>query len=177
MCITFFKLDPTSPTFPLILAFNRDEVTYRLSKPAGFHFSPSIICGIDIQTNSTWLAFNKATGDLCFLTNFRTPSNYNQQKRYGSRGFLVSDFVRINDPDIPISEKRYTNVEDYERALIMVDTRGFNIVYGNVKEGWIKYYQYQNRVNGTLAMISPEKLEVGRTYGLTNGSLNEWDKT
>ena len=139
MCITFFRLDPSSPHFPLLLAFNRDEVTYRQSKPASF-LGSNIICGIDIQTNSTWLAFNKASGDLCFITNFRTPSNYNQRKRYGSRGFLVSDFVRIRDPEIDYSQKRYKSIEEYEKGLVESDTRGFNIVYGNVKEGWIKYF-------------------------------------
>jgi uncharacterized protein with NRDE domain len=59
MCITFFKLDP-SAAFPFVLAFNRDEMTNRLSVPATFQTGErsSILCGIDPSTDSTWLAFN-----------------------------------------------------------------------------------------------------------------------
>lgn len=88
MCITFFRigLATASPgeAFPFMLAFNRDEMTYRESQPARFledQSMPNIICGIDVQTNSTWLAFNKETGNLCFLTNFRTPTNYDKNRK------------------------------------------------------------------------------------------------
>lgn len=80
MCITFFRIAKPEEDieFPFVLAFNRDEITMRTSEPARFLTEegfPNIICGIDSPTKSTWLAFNKATGDVCFLTNFRTPNN------------------------------------------------------------------------------------------------------
>ena len=81
------------------------------------------------------------TGDICFLTNFRNPSNYNQTKKYSSRGFLVIDFVKLNDPTIPESLKpKFKTLEDYELNLTNIETRGFNIVYGNVFKSWFKYY-------------------------------------
>lgn len=97
-----------------------------------------IICGIDVQTNSTWLAYNKLTGDVCFLTNFRNPNNYIQNKKYSSRGFLVIDFVKINDPTI--DKKPYDSIESYEKNLLSIETRGFNIVYGNVNTLNFRYY-------------------------------------
>ncbi len=143
MCITFFKLESpgsTTSSFPLIIAFNRDEMTYRLSSPAAYHdLYPNVLCGLDLQTGSTWFAVNRATGDFCFLTNFRTPANYTQRgKKYGSRGHLVMEYVKIHDPTI--TDKKYTSLADYERALVDTDTRGFNIVFGNAVKGSIKYY-------------------------------------
>jgi uncharacterized protein with NRDE domain len=100
----------------------------------------NIICGIDIQTNSTWLAFNKLTSDVCFLTNFRNPANYEatRTKSYSSRGFLVMDYVKLNDPTI--RTKSFSTLEEYEENLVTIDTRGFNIVYGNVRTGVFKHY-------------------------------------
>ena len=162
MCITFFKIGSSGrDQFPFVLAFNRDEVTNRLSLPASFQTAqgmPNIICGIDIQTNSTWLAFNKATGDVCFLTNFRKPANYNQPgKKYSSRGFLVIDFVKINDSDI--KDKNFHSLEDYEKNLMSIETRGYNIIYGNLHSGLFKYYQYHNNPDGERHMIKPLILE------------------
>ena len=145
MCITFFKLDPLA-AFPFVLAFNRDEMTTRQSVPATFQTGErsSILCGIDPSTDSTWLAFNQDTGNVCFLTNFRTPANYNQaSKKYSSRGHLVMDWA-IFDPHKTTSggTQKYPTVDAYEHMLTTMETRGFNIVYGNVREGWLKYYQH-----------------------------------
>jgi len=115
-------------------------MTYRHSSPAAYHDDyPNLLCGLDLQTGSTWFAVNTLTGDFSFLTNFRTPANYNQRgKRYGSRGHLVMEYVKIHDSSI--SDKKFTSVTEYEQALIKTDTRGFNIVYGNAIKGIIKYY-------------------------------------
>lgn len=38
MCITFFRIAPKeeNANFPFVIAFNRDEFTYRQSEPAHF---------------------------------------------------------------------------------------------------------------------------------------------
>jgi len=91
MCIAFFVIG--SGSFPFLLAFNRDEVTYRPAEPAQF-VTPDILCGVDVQTRSTWLGVNKATGAVCFLTNYRTRANYAGEKRYQSRGHLVLNYLK-----------------------------------------------------------------------------------
>jgi uncharacterized protein with NRDE domain len=98
----------------------------------------NIICGIDAPTSSTWLAYNKLNGDVCFLTNFRNPANQIVNKDYSSRGHLVIEFVKINDPTI--QNKKFKTLEDYEKNLFGIVTRGFNIVYGNVFTRKFKYF-------------------------------------
>ena len=80
------------------------------------------------------------------------------------------EYVKIHDTSI--TDKKFTSVSDYEEALINTDTRGFNIVYGNAIKGIIKYYQFQNRPDGSKAMDQPIQLECGKIYGMTNGSLD-----
>lgn len=63
------------------------------------------MCGIDVPTQSTWFAFNTKSGDFACLTNFRTQRNRTLPKKYDSRGFLVLEYVKINDESI---EKRMT---------------------------------------------------------------------
>jgi len=36
--------------------------------------------------------------------------------------------------------QKYPTRDAYELMLTTMETRGFNIVYGNVREGWLKYY-------------------------------------
>lgn len=56
------------------------------------------------------------------------------------------EFVKINDESI--ENKQYTNIEDYEKNLTTIVTRGFNIVYGNVYSRQFKYYQFKNEKDG-----------------------------
>ena len=76
---------------------------------------------------------------MCFLTNFRTPAN-NQNKNYSSRGHLVIEFVKIKDPIIENSAKKFSNENEYEEMLLNIVTRGFNIVYGNIYTRHFKYF-------------------------------------
>jgi len=55
-----------------MLTFNRDEVLERPAQPLGHHPKfKNILCGIDSETGTTWLALNHSTGDFAVLTNFR----------------------------------------------------------------------------------------------------------
>jgi uncharacterized protein with NRDE domain len=132
MCITFFWIGNKQSPFPFVIAFNRDEVTTRPATQARFlkeEGYQNIICGVDEVTKSTWLAFNKLTGDFACLTNFRNPTNQIVKKTYGSRGFLVTEYVKINDSTI--KEKKFTRIEDYEETVKNTKTRGYNLIYGN----------------------------------------------
>ncbi len=64
------------------------------------------------------------------MTNYRTREN-NVRKEYTSRGHLVMQFVQMEGQD----------VEAYEKEIQGKVTKGFNLVYGNVRQGWIRYYQ------------------------------------
>lgn len=128
-----------------------------------------------MPTKSTWLAYNKHTGDVCFLTNFRTPDNQLQtNKTYSSRGFLVAEYVKIRDLSIDEKKKQFSTVEEYEGNLKTIITRGFNIVYGNAFSREFKYFQFKNSANRD--MLEPLHLDQDKVYGMSNGGLDEWDK-
>ena len=63
--------------------------------------------------------------------------------------------------------------QDFEQSLLALNTRGFNIVYGNVCTG--EFFYFQNKNNGTVPQ-PPVKLLKDRIYGLSNGGLDDWDK-
>ena len=75
MCIVFFITNPDEPEdnlkpyFPVVVAFNRDESIWRESTPLEHH--GDLIMGTDKLTGTTWFGFNKITGNLAFLTNYR----------------------------------------------------------------------------------------------------------
>ena len=62
---------------------------------------------------------------------------------------------------------------DFQASLLALDTRGFNIVYGNVWTG--DFFYYQNKNDGQIPQ-PPVKLLKNKVYGLSNGTLDEWDK-
>lgn len=135
MCITFFI--QSNEEFPFVIVFNRDELTTRLAEPLRFQGArgmPNIVCGIDVATQSTWFALNKKTGDFACLTNYRTSRNRLLLRKYDSRGFLVLEYVKINDPDI----KDKMTMLEYDSVLRTGTYRGFNLVFGNIfKNLWI----------------------------------------
>eukprot|EP00352_Strombidinopsis_acuminata_P008827 CAMPEP_0176366956 /NCGR_PEP_ID=MMETSP0126-20121128/21537_1 /TAXON_ID=141414 ORGANISM="Strombidinopsis acuminatum, Strain SPMC142" /NCGR_SAMPLE_ID=MMETSP0126 /ASSEMBLY_ACC=CAM_ASM_000229 /LENGTH=120 /DNA_ID=CAMNT_0017724573 /DNA_START=296 /DNA_END=655 /DNA_ORIENTATION=+ len=117
------------------------------------------------------------TGNFACLTNFRTARNRTLKKDYQSRGFLVMEFAKIDDPDIP-KEKRMP-YENYLLRLYSGTYKGFNLLFGNVLEdpksgGFdLKLYQDMNLPFKTKFQ-SPGFLGTGKVHGLSNGNLNEW---
>ena len=80
MCITFLIQHQMKigAEFPFVIAFNRDERILRAAESLKFQTErglTNIVCGIDIETGTTWFAFNKKSGDFACLTNFRTRRN------------------------------------------------------------------------------------------------------
>ena len=110
MCITFLIQHgcKSGAEFPFVFVFNREEDPNREAELLKFQTArgmSNIVCGIDSQTSSTWFAFNTKTGDFACLTNFRTMRNKTIKRKYESRGFLVMEYVKINDPDITEDKK------------------------------------------------------------------------
>lgn len=81
--------------------------------------------------------------------------------------------------DATIKDVPFKDEASYEENLQSIYTRGFNIVYGNVKTGGFKHYQHRNLDGGVPHMSESVVLEKGKIYGMSNGSLleaAEWDK-
>ena len=101
MCTTFFKIyKSNSKGLRFVVAFNRDEDPNRKSKMLGWHPDfANILCGIDVQTGTSWLAINISTGDFAMLTNNRIVKA-DEKQAYTSRGNLIMEFVKIRDETI-----------------------------------------------------------------------------
>jgi uncharacterized protein with NRDE domain len=122
MCTAFFafftednkeesKEETKQETPKFVLFFNRDErinrkavkwvimyICFRVERYG------DVICGIDVKTDTTWLAINTKTHRVAFLTNFRTKEN-ELEREWMSRGSLVKQWVDL--PEDPSSEKDY----------------------------------------------------------------------
>jgi len=82
---------------------------------------------------------NKVTGDLAFLTNYRSlrDEEPNSEIVYETRGILILEYVKIRDESL--SDKLYQSIEEYERKVFAKTMRGFNLVYGNILTATFKY--------------------------------------
>jgi uncharacterized protein with NRDE domain len=83
-----------SARYPLVIAANRDEDYERPSLPAGFWDDQGIAGGRDAVHGGSWLAINR-NGRFAAVTNLRGSVRTTQPR---SRGELVSDFVRGDEP-------------------------------------------------------------------------------
>lgn len=176
-----------------MIAFNRDEVSTRETEPLQFQSArgyPNILCGIDTQTSSTWFAFNKKTGDFACLTNFRTRRNFELKKDYTSRGFLVFEYVKINDPGIPADKK--LTLDGYLNKMYNGTFKGFNVVFGNIRDylgvksggiipretGRLRHYSDPNLPDGNK-FEAPCGLAPRKAHALSNSLKaddNNWPK-
>ena len=67
-----------------------------------------------MTTGTTWLAFNRKTADIAFLTNYRTVSNDSQEsKLFETRGTLILEYVKSNDPTIHSNLKKFQSSDEY----------------------------------------------------------------
>lgn len=152
-----------------MIAFNRDEDLDREAEPLSFQKDfPNIICGLDKQTGTTWLALNKISGDFAVLTNFRTIKNHKPAK-YQTRGILILEYVKIRDETI--KDKMFQSIEQYEKEVFNHIYRGFNLIYGNILTGDLKY-----RKNDMDSVSEPMEVPKDLLHGMSNGGLNIWDK-
>jgi len=121
--VTFFgcHLPTDTRVLPFYIVFSRDEVNTRLAQPLDFHFvdegNEGVLCGLDSLTGTSWLAFDKQSKRVAFLTNFRSPNNA-VMKAEKSRGRLVMNWVRNNLTVEEFSQSIFSEIEGY---------RGFNL--------------------------------------------------
>lgn len=135
------------PSFPLIVAANRDEFLDRSAEPARFWpAEPHVLAGRDLRAGGTWLGVT-TMGRFAALTNYRDLRRPSVEGP--SRGLLVRQAL----------EKGFAPVgtEVYE---------GFNLLHGEVDA-----LRYHNNINGR-----DEALPAG-VHGLSNHLLNTpWPK-
>lgn len=154
MCLLFlaYKLNPS---YPLVIAANRDEFYDRPSAAASFwKDEPDVLAGRDLKEGGTWLGITKK-GKIAAVTNFRDLKAV--KNNAPSRGCLVSDY--LCGPEGP---------EEYLRNLRERADRysGFNIVMGD-RAG---LYYFSN-LGGEILKISPG------VHGLSNHFLDTpWPK-
>jgi uncharacterized protein with NRDE domain len=156
MCIAYLALG--HPSWPLLIAANRDEFHARDSATAGpWPGHPDVIAGRDLRAGGTWLGWTRQ-GRFGFLTNYREPGHPTPPGA-PSRGALVRDFLL--GPD---------RADTYADALAAHagDWAGFNLVIGDAHGAW---YLGNRDPRGTARRLPP-----GR-YVLSNHLLDTpWPK-
>jgi uncharacterized protein with NRDE domain len=154
MCLIVFAYR-VHPSFPVIIAANRDEFYARPTAALGeWPDAPHVVAGRDLKGGGTWMGINRK-GHLAALTNFREPGR--QRAEAPSRGHLVSDFLRGEEKLNRYIEKLSLTSQDYN---------GYNIILSDGSR-WV-YLSNRNH--------APRKLSPG-IYGLSNHLLNTpWPK-
>ena len=135
------------PSFPLIVAANRDEFLDRPTAVAQFWPDAShILAGRDLRAGGTWLGITTG-GRFAALTNHRDLRK--PQISGPSRGALVRMALE-------------TGIEGVDTSVY----EGFNLLHGTVDE-----LMYHSNVNGARSMLDPG------IHGLSNHLLNTpWPK-
>lgn len=142
MCLCFFLISPADLPIKFLLSFNREESIYRPTTPlSSFEEDPNILGGRDRREKGTWLAINKKTLNIAFLTNYRTSQSQMMflkgLKFRRSRGELINNFVKssffTSDPNvdeiIAFIQKIKENCNDYGPFNLVVGNLGLNAFF------------------------------------------------
>lgn len=154
MCLVLIALD-SHPSFPLIVAANRDEFYDRPTAAAAFWADgPAVLGGRDLTAGGTWLGVDR-TGRFAAVTNYRQ----GQREAAGvrSRGLLVSEFLLSK-----VSAREHLERVARDAGYY----HGFNLIAADA--GGL--YYFSNR-EGQLRTLTPG------VYGLSNHLLDTaWPK-
>ncbi|SCY32622.1 NRDE family protein [Desulfoluna spongiiphila] len=154
MCLILVSLK-SHPSFPLVIAANRDEFYARETAPMAWHENaPSVLCGTDLKEGGTWMGVTE-TGRFAALTNHRDPSRINPDA--ASRGWIVSRFLEGTDDAPTFADALSRKKNSYN---------GFNLLFGTVDH----LFHYSN-ISDTLTELAPG------VHGVSNALLNTpWPK-
>jgi uncharacterized protein with NRDE domain len=143
------------PSYPLILAANRDEFYERPTATAArWHDASGVFAGRDLVHGGTWLGVT-VTGRIAALTNYREPHHAKPERP--SRGHLVSDFLEGDLGAAQYLAAVRGSGGDYD---------GYNILLGDLAQ----LYYYSNR-SDRMMPLSPG------IHGLSNHLLDTpWPK-
>ena len=154
MCILFIALNQ-HPSYPLVVAANRDEFYERRSQ--SMHYwpdHPHILAGRDEEKMGSWLGVN-TDGKFCAVTNFRTGNIKENDKK--SRGELITNYLR---PDCDHDEFVSTLNETYN------DYSPFNLVFGQ-----------RNSLDLFCSVNGEHKTITDGYHSISNGFLDDqWPK-
>ncbi|MDQ5988162.1 MAG: hypothetical protein CSYNP_03918 [Syntrophus sp. SKADARSKE-3] len=153
MCLILLAFK-VHPSYPLILAANRDEFYSRPTRAAEIWTDHTdIIGGRDLQEGGTWLGITRQ-GRFAALTNYRDPRTLKENAP--SRGKLVSRF--LTDMENPADYLHY--LEDCGERY-----NGFSLLFGTIDS----LYYYCNK--GSCKPMS------AGIYGLSNAIIDTpWPK-
>jgi len=154
MCLILVSLN-SHPSFPLIIAANRDEFYARETAPMAWHENaPPVLCGTDLKEGGTWMGVTE-TGRFAALTNHRDPSRVNPEA--ASRGWIVSRFLEGTDEPLAFADTLSKGKNRYN---------GFNLIFGTVD----RLYHYSN-ISDAITELAPG------LHGVSNALLNTpWPK-
>lgn len=154
MCLILFAYQH-HPTYPLIVAANRDEYYARPSAPAQYWSDhPHVLAGRDLKELGTWMGIT-VQGRFAALTNYRDPQSHSNEAL--SRGHLVADFLHNQQPPHDYLKKIEIKANQYN---------GFNLLVGNLQSLW-----YYSNLQGQIQQVAPG------IHGLCNHLLNTpWPK-
>ena len=154
MCL-FTLANQVVDAFPLVIAANRDELYARPTAEAGrWADDRRIVGGRDLLAGGTWLAL-RDDGRFAAVTNLRGEA----KPEAPSRGTLVGDFVRGDDPPRAYVERIASRGSDYA---------GFHLVAG-IAAGEIVHY--------TNAGDGVRTIGVGEVFSVSNGPPeSDWPK-
>jgi uncharacterized protein with NRDE domain len=143
------------PTYPLIVAANRDEFYDRPTRAAAFWpDAPAVLAGRDLLGGGTWLGITRH-GRFAALTNFRDPELHHSRRP--SRGQLVSDFLLGDEEPDAYLAKVAECADQYN---------GFSVIVGRTDA----LFCYSNRTPAVQALTPG-------VYGLSNHLLDTpWPK-
>jgi uncharacterized protein with NRDE domain len=152
MCLAVVALG-IHPSYPLLVAANRDEYHARAAAPAHW-WDDELLAGRDLTAGGTWFAVTRA-GRWGLLTNVRDPPRHDPGAP--TRGFLVPELVRAP-----------TGVDAATRAIAAAGTHlnGFNLLAGERdRASWAS-----NRSDDTMTV-------QGGVHALSNALLDvPWPK-
>ncbi len=137
------------PSFPLVVAANRDEFHSRPAAAAAFWSDrPAILAGRDLEARGTWMGVSRA-GKFAAVTNYR---GAREPSAAHSRGELVTRFLENGQAPGQHMDLLLKDADQYS---------GFNLLASDGKELW-----WMSNRGG-----EPRRLEPG-VYGLGNTLLD-----
>ena len=164
MCILAILINDKLKGIPLIICNNRDEFFSRATKGAHIHLDSTIFSPIDEESKGSWLAIEGNYGRFAVVLNFhlwRYSITDCDAPNYISRGLLTIDFMNA---DCNVSAENYAAKVSAESQKY----HGFNLIIGDNKGCF-----YLNNFN----QKTPLKLNSGELYTVSNGILDDWEKS